>query len=157
MTGWQQLDADSNTVEIVADGNNLYQRHSTGAIFRYTGTPMTGWQQLDANPATTQIAAADGDLYQLHLGTGAVYRYTGTPITGWEAIDFDPTVTEIGTAQGMLYELLTTGAIWRYASTTWQLVGSPPTAGQPLAIGFAAAGFDLYKLGDNGAILRYHT
>ncbi|MGP9838598.1 hypothetical protein, partial [Arthrobacter sp. 179] len=27
--------------------NTLYQRHDSGFIWRYTGTPMTGWQKLD--------------------------------------------------------------------------------------------------------------
>ncbi|MDN6169575.1 MAG: hypothetical protein L0J11_05780, partial [Micrococcaceae bacterium] len=58
MTGWQKLDNNDSTVEIVAAGDHLYQRHDSGSIWRYTGTPMTGWQKLDNNPRTVDIVVA---------------------------------------------------------------------------------------------------
>ena len=39
-------------------GDNLYQRHRDGKIWKYTGTPITGWQLLDQNPKTVAIVAA---------------------------------------------------------------------------------------------------
>src|SRR4051812_9602968 len=63
---WQLLDNNPATVGIVADGGNLYQRHNTGLIWRYTGTPLTGWQELDNNPRTGELTAAGGRLYQRH-------------------------------------------------------------------------------------------
>jgi hypothetical protein len=54
------LDNNPNTTEIVATGDRLYQRHSTGWIWRYTGPACTGqscpgWRRLDNNPATKEI------------------------------------------------------------------------------------------------------
>ena len=60
--GWERLDKNPNTREIVATGSHLYQRHSDGRVWRYVGPPCAGescpgWRQLDNNPRTTQIAA----------------------------------------------------------------------------------------------------
>jgi hypothetical protein len=68
---------------ITVKGDHLYQRHNTGRIWIYTGTPHTGWQELDNNPATVQIAADGNALYKRH-NTSRVWVYTGTPHTGWK-------------------------------------------------------------------------
>src|SRR5215204_1165911 len=70
---WQVLDDNDATREIVAAGGNLYQRHESGAVWKYTGTPKV-WQLIDDNRATASIAADGGDLYQLH-NTGHVWKY----------------------------------------------------------------------------------
>jgi hypothetical protein len=75
LMGWQLLDNNPATMQIVADGGNLYQLHTNGKIWQYTGTPLTGWQQLDSNPATMQIVADGGNLYELYT-TGSIWRYT---------------------------------------------------------------------------------
>jgi hypothetical protein len=59
--GWERLDNNPHTHEIVAAGGHLYQRHNDGRIWRYVGPPCTGdncpgWQQLDNNPKTKRIA-----------------------------------------------------------------------------------------------------
>jgi hypothetical protein len=64
----------------------LYQLHTDGTIWRYTGAPCSGnaclaWQMLDNNPAATAITAANRQLFQLHTD-GTIWRYTGTPCTG---------------------------------------------------------------------------
>ena len=71
---WTMLDNNPATVDIVAAGDQLYQRHDNGRIWRYTGPPLTGWQELDNNPATYQIVAGGGQLYQRH-GDGSIWRY----------------------------------------------------------------------------------
>ena len=76
MTGWQGLDDNPATVQIAAAGGNLYQLHSTGAIWKYVGPPITGWHQLDNNPASVAIVAAGSNLWQLH-NSGFIWRYTG--------------------------------------------------------------------------------
>jgi hypothetical protein len=96
---WQLLDNNPATQEIVADGGNLYQRHNTGLIWRYTGPPLTGWELLDNNPATAGIAASGGNLYQRH-NTGLIWRYTGPPLTGWEQLDDNPAVATIVSGGG---------------------------------------------------------
>jgi hypothetical protein len=49
----------------------LYELHSSGEIWKYTGTPCngnvcSGWQELDNNPDTIQIVAGGGQLFELH-------------------------------------------------------------------------------------------
>ena len=64
--GWQELNADSRTVEIKAGGDHLYQRLSDGSVWGYTGTPCNaggagnpcpGWQKLNADSRTVEIEA----------------------------------------------------------------------------------------------------
>jgi hypothetical protein len=38
MTGWKALDNNPASADIVAGGEQLYQRHASGLIWRYTGT-----------------------------------------------------------------------------------------------------------------------
>ena len=69
--GWQALDNNPKTVNIVAADSSLYQLHNDGMIWRYTGTPCSGnscpgWQRLDNNPKTKEIDAAGTALYQLY-------------------------------------------------------------------------------------------
>ena len=54
---WQLLDNNPASVDIIADGNNLYQLHNSGLIWKYTGTPLAGRELLDNNPATKKIVA----------------------------------------------------------------------------------------------------
>ena len=66
------LDDNPEALDIAADGDNLYELHKTGLIWRYTGKPCngntcTGWQMLDNNPIAGRIAAAGGHLYEMHL------------------------------------------------------------------------------------------
>ena len=70
---WEEWDDNPASVQIAAANDHLYQRHNTGRIWRYTGTPMTGWQELDNNPATVAIVAANDHLYQLH-NTGKIWH-----------------------------------------------------------------------------------
>jgi hypothetical protein len=71
-----KFDCNPATVDIVASGGHLYQRHNTGRAWVYTGTPHTGWKQLDGNAATVQVMAGGGRLYQRH-NTGRIWIYTG--------------------------------------------------------------------------------
>lgn len=110
---WQELDNNAATVDIVASGGHLYQRHNTGRIWIYTGTPHTGWQELDNNPATVQIAADGNALYQRH-NTGRIWVYTGTPHTGWRQLDGNAATVQIAAGGGRLYQRHNTGRIWVY-------------------------------------------
>ena len=148
---WEQLDGNAATVALAA-GGALHQLHTTGAIWRYTGTPMTGWQQLDNNPAAKAITADGGNLYQLHT-TGAIWRYTGTPMTGWQQLDNNPAAKAITADGGNLYQLHTTGAIWRYTGTP--MTGWQQLDNNPAAKAITADGGNLYQLHTTGAIWRY--
>ena len=90
------LDNNSATIGIVAAGNNLYQLHDTGRIWRSTGAACggescPGWQMLDNNGASIGIVAAGNHLYQLH-NSGRIWRFTGEACSGescpgWQMLD----------------------------------------------------------------------
>jgi hypothetical protein len=158
---WQMLDNNSATTAILADGDDLYQLHNTGKIWKYTGTPLSGWQMLDNNPASIDIVANGSHLYQLH-NTGKIWRYTGTPLTGWLMLDNNSSTKQIvaaganlilGHPQGNLYQLHNTEKIWKY-------IGPPLTGWQQLDNNTAttlivAGGTHLYQLHNTGEIWIY--
>jgi galactose oxidase len=109
---WELLDRNPASVSIVAAGDNLYQLHNNGNIWRYTGPPITGWELLDNNPATKQIAAAGNKLYQIH-NNGFIWKYTGTQATGWELLDRNPATMQIAAAEDALYQIHSGGRIWK--------------------------------------------
>lgn len=149
---WQEIDNNPATKAIVAAGNNLYQLHNNGRIWRYTGTPLTGWQLLDNNPATTTIVAGGNNLYQLH-NNGRIWRYTGTPLTGWQLLDNNPATKAIIAADNNLYQLHNNGRIWKYTGTPltgWQMLDN-----NPATVAIVAGGNNLYQLHNNGRIWRY--
>jgi hypothetical protein len=164
--GWQELDDNPATVSLAAGAQytfvkpSLYQLHSTGAVWRYTGTPMVGWELLDTNPATVELATDGVTLYQRHGGSGRIWRYTGTPIIGWEHVGGSTMTRSIvatrGSQQGWLYELHGDGKIWRYRSTNAPLQGWELLDRNSRTVAIAADGDDLYQLHkETGAIWVY--
>ncbi len=147
--------------------NPLYQLHSDGWIWQYTGTPCSGnscpgWQRLDNNSKTKAITASGNQLYQLH-NDGWIWQYTGTPCSGdscpgWQRLDNNPKTVAIATAGGQLYQLHNDGWIWRYTGTPcngnscpgWQRLDNNPNTKA-----IAAAGGQLFQLHSNGQIWRY--
>lgn len=111
--GWEMLDNNNRTKQIVVDGDNLYQIHDTGHIYQFTGTPMTGWRELDNNPLSYKLVAADGELYQIH-SNHAIWKYTGTPYTAWELIDNQRLIVTVVATQGMVFKADTTSRIKQY-------------------------------------------
>jgi hypothetical protein len=104
---------------------SLYELHTTGSIWGYTGTACQGgvcggWAQLDDNPAAIEIVAGGGSLFQLH-SNGVVWKFTGTPCSGsycpgWQEIDNEPNnwVVGIHGAGGTLYEQRKDGSVWTF-------------------------------------------
>jgi hypothetical protein len=152
---WVALDTNPATTAIAAAGDGaLYQRHTDGSVWRYTGTPIVGWEQLDGNAATTSIVAArGGHLYQLR-SDGGILRYTGVPLVGWELLDANPATTAIAVAPtGALYQLHGDGSIWRYTGvpmTGWEALDV-----NPATTSIAVGGGDLYQLHSDGSIWRF--
>lgn len=156
ISGWELIDQNPATVQIVAASNALYQRHRDGKIWRYQGTPITGWELIDRNPETIRIVAA-GTLYQRHRD-GKIWRYQGTPIIGWELIDRNPATVEIVAGRNgendVLFQRHRDGKIWRYTGTPltgWELIddnrGTRRIVVSPDGV--------LYQLRLNGRVLRY--
>jgi hypothetical protein len=149
---WTLLDANPATRMLAAEGRNLYQLHSDGKIWRFTGTPLRGWELIDNNPASVRIVAAGGNLYQMHSDR-KVWRYTGTPLTGWELIDNNPATQQIVADGRNLYQLHSDGKIWRFTGTPlrgWELLDRNPATRM-----LAAEGRNLYQLHSDGKIWRF--
>ena len=165
--GWQRLDDNRMTAQIVAAGAQVFQRHSDGRIWRYTGTPCSGtscsgWQQLDNNPKTKTIASAGIQLFQLH-NDGKIWRYNGKPCIGgscpgWQALDRNPKTVAIAAAPAGLFQLHNDGRIWRFTGTHcsatacpgWQLLDQNPNTKSILT-----AGTQLFQLHTDGRIWRF--
>lgn len=165
--GWQALDVNQSTAEIVAAGTQLFQRHNNGRIWRFTGTPCSGstcpgWQLLDNNPATRTIVAGGTQLFQLHTN-GRIFRHTGTPCStsacpGWQMIDANAATVAIAASDTQLFQLHNNGMIWRYTGTPcagttcpgWQLLDRNPNT-----VRIAASGNQLFQMHKGGAIWRH--
>jgi C1A family cysteine protease len=150
--GWELLDRNPESAKLVAAADDLYQVHSDGRIWRYTGRQITGWQELDNNPATKAIAAGNGTLYQIH-DSGLIWRYRGPPLTGWQLIDDNPASVAITAEGGELYQLHNNGRIWRYKGTP--MTGWQELDNNPETKAIAAAAGRLYQIHNGGAIWRY--
>jgi hypothetical protein len=165
--GWERLDNNPKTVEIVSAGKQIFQRHNDGKIWRYTGKrcdgdSCPGWQQLDNNPKTKTIAVGGIMLYQLH-NDGKIWRYTGKPCSGtscpgWQRLDSNPKSIAIAATPGSLYQLHNDGKIWRYTGKPcsgsscpgWRMLDN-----NPKAKAIAAAGNQLFELHNDGRIWRH--
>lgn len=150
--GWELIDNNAASTAIAASGNELYQLHDSGRIWKYVGPPLTGWQTLDNNPATQQIVASGGNLYQLHQG-GRIWKYVGPPITGWQELDHNPATALIVADGNALYQMHGNGRIWRYTGTPitgWEELGNNPATKK-----IVASGGNLYQIQNNGRIWKY--
>ncbi len=143
---------------------SVYQLHSNGEIWAYTGTPCSsgscpGWMKLDKNPAAVAIAAGGSSLYQLH-SDGSIYMYTGTPCSpsgscpGWQELDNNPATKKIVAAGLTLYQLHSDGSIFQYTGTPcgsscpgWQQLDN-----NPATTSLAATGSNVYQLHSGGGI-----
>jgi peptidyl-Asp metalloendopeptidase len=165
--GWQMLDNNPATIQIVATGDTLFQRHKSGQIWRYTGVPCSGescpgWQRLDNNPDAANIVAAGGSLYQLHK-SGRIWRYTGTPCNGnscpgWRMLDNNPATVEIAAGGGALYQRHNDGSIFRYTGVPcngescpgWEKLDNNRFTAQ-----IVSDGDSLYQRHTTGRVWRY--
>jgi hypothetical protein len=113
----------STSVLSTAWGQQLYQTHSDGSIWQYTGTPCKGascpgWIELDNNPNLSMIAAGGGALFEMHKD-GSIWRYTGPACSGgfcpgWAELDNNPAAVAIGVGDnGVGYEVHgDDGSLW---------------------------------------------
>ena len=164
--GWQELDNNTKTVEVISDGN-VYQLHNDGMIWKATGAACVanicpGWERLDDNIAAVNIAAAGGELYELH-NTGKIWKYTGTPCNGnscpgWQMLDDNVAAVRIAAGGTNLYQLHNDGTIWKYTGTPcsgtscpgWQMLDN-----NIAAVEIRADGNDLYERHNGGKIWKY--
>ena len=126
---WEKIDDNSQTVEILVAGSEIYQRHGNGRVWRYLGAPRD-WELLGDNANTVQIAADNAGLYR-RLSNGSVERYDGPPMTGWLQLDGNTATVDIVAGAGALYQRHSDGSVWRYTGTPmtgWQQIGNSATS-----------------------------
>jgi hypothetical protein len=107
----------------MAWGQELYQTHSDGTIWQYTGTPCKGgscpgWIELDNNSDLSMIAAGGGALYEMHKD-GSIWWYIGPACSGgscpgWVELDNNSHAVAIGVGGSTPYEMHTDGSLWEY-------------------------------------------
>ena len=64
----------------------VYELHTTGSVWGYTGTPCngqvcSGWEMLNDDPKAVQIAAGAGTLYQMDSDS-TVWQWNGAVCNG---------------------------------------------------------------------------
>lgn len=147
---WTSVDNNRDTVQIAGAGGNLYQRHSDGSIYRYTGSG-SNWDYIGAvSDNVIDIVAASDQIYQRRKD-GWVSRWTGNGST-WKTIGEARSNKQIAvTDSKTIWNLLTTGDLvrseWPYTSG-WTLVDINE---QNAAI--AVGGEEFYKLQSDGRVV----
>jgi hypothetical protein len=149
----------------------LYELHTTGSIWGYTGVPCnqngcTGWVQLDDNSAAIMIVAGGGSLFQLH-SDGVVWKFTGIACSGsycpgWQEIDNEPNnpVRGIYGAAGTLYEERADHSVWTFTGQIcsgstcpgWRQLDNSPQVGSIFA---GASGLFETRVGTEGQDTLY--
>jgi hypothetical protein len=145
------LDNNPAASSITSGDGGLFQMHSNGSIWHYTGQPCTstgcpGWAELDNNSQTRTIAAGGFSapyLFQLHF-SGSLFQSTGAPCNssgclGWVELDSN-LITQIVAAGGTqflcfqtscppnippLVQLHSDGSIWQYTGTPCNSTSCP--------------------------------
>jgi hypothetical protein len=153
----------------MAGGQTLYQTHTDGSIWQYTGKPCkgtvcSGWIELDNNPHLKSIAANSGELYELHKD-GSIWWYTGPACSGgycpgWVEVDNNPLAVEIGVSNDILYEVHSDNSLWEYDGTVcsggycpgWYEMSGPYTASPTYVPSFGANGSLMAWLDPTGII-----
>ena len=155
-SGWLELDDNSDSVRLLADFDQLYQMHSDGTIWSYTGPPHSGWIKLGGDDNTQSITASNGNLYRLQKN-GQILKFVGigSPTPGphnpWLEIDNDPNAVEIVADGASIYKRTDSGGVFVNSGvpgTPWLQLDN---AG---ARKIVASGGNLYQL-QTGRILKY--
>jgi len=153
----------------MAGGQTLYQTHTDGSIWQYTGKPCkgtvcSGWIELDNNPHLKMIAANSGEVYELHKD-GSIWWYTGPACSGgycpgWVELDNNPLAVAIGVSSDILYEVHNDNSLWEYDGTVcsggycpgWYEMSGPYTASPTYVPSFGANGGLIAWLDPTGII-----
>lgn len=150
---WTAVDSNSDTVQIAGSTGSLYQRHSDGSTYLWSGSGL-GWNYIGAaSDNVIDIVASNETLYSRRKD-GWVARWSGSGST-WLSIE-QPTASiskQIAITDGRtLWNLLTTGNLvrstWPYTSGSWQIVDI-----NAANIAIAVGGEEFYKLQSDGQVV----
>lgn len=150
---WTSVDNNKDTVQIAGSGGNLYQRHTDGSTYKYTGTGQN-WQYIGAPSSNVLEVIAAADQVYVRRKDGWIARWSGSG-TSWTTVaqpsaqlSQQIAVTDSKT----LWSLLTNGdlvrSLWPYTSDGWQVVDQN-AANKQIAVG----GEEFYKLQSDGTVV----
>jgi hypothetical protein len=147
---WTSVDNNKDTVQIAGSGGSLYQRHTDGSVYKYSGSG-TNWQYIGAaSDNVIDIIAAGDQIYQRRKD-GWIARWSGAGTT-WTTIENPKSSTQIAvTDSKTLWNLLKTGDLvrstWPYG-TGWTVVDQ-----NPANVAIATGGDEFYKLQSDGLVV----
>jgi hypothetical protein len=150
---WTSTDSNPDTAQIAGSSGRLYQRHSDGSTYTWTGSGQS-WTYIGAaSENVIDIVAASDQLYSRRRD-GWVVRYTGSG-SSWVTIE-QPTASvskQIAiTDSKTLWNLLSTGDLvrstWPHTSGSWTIVDI-----NAANIAIAVGGDDFYKLQSDGLVV----
>jgi hypothetical protein len=151
--GWALVNSDPNTAQITGSSGRLFQRHTDGSTWLWTGSGQA-WDYVGtASENVIDIVAASDQLYSRRKD-GWVARWTGSG-SSWVSVE-QPTASiskQIAiTDSKTLWNLLSTGDLvrstWPHSSGSWQIVDIN-TANTAIAVG----GDAFYKLQSDGMVV----
>ncbi|KAF2030067.1 hypothetical protein EK21DRAFT_66409 [Setomelanomma holmii] len=150
---WTLINNDPNTAQITGSNGRLFQRHTDGSTWLWTGNGQA-WTYIGAaSDNVIDIVAASDQLYSRRKD-GWVARWTGSG-SSWVSVEQPTasvskqiTITDTKT----LWNLLSTGNLvrstWPHSSGSWQIVDIN-TANIAIAVG----GNEFYKLQSDGLVV----
>jgi len=148
----------STSMASMAWGQDLYQTHTDGSIWQYTGTPCSGgscpgWLELDNNPNLKMIAAGGGALFEMH-NDGSIWWYVGPACSGgscpgWVELDNNPLNAAIGVGGSTPYEVHSDGSLWEFNGVI--CTGSSCPGWTELSTNYQQSSYQWY--GANAALL----
>ncbi|KAF2261846.1 hypothetical protein CC78DRAFT_583209 [Lojkania enalia] len=147
---WISIDNNKDTVQIAGSAGNVYQRHTDGSIYKYTGSG-SNWQYISPpSDNTLEIVAAADQLYQRRKD-GWAARWSGSGTT-WLTIEQPSMSRQIAVTQSKtLWNLLVSGEVvrsyWPYGNG-WTIVDVNADN-----IAIAVGGDEFYKLQSDGKVV----
>ncbi|KAL6711948.1 hypothetical protein ACN47E_002991 [Coniothyrium glycines] len=150
---WTSVDNNKDTLQVCGASGYLYQRHTDGSTYRWTGSG-SNWQYIGAASDNVIDIVASGNQLYSRRKDGWVARYSGTG-TSWLSIQ-QPSAQiskQIAvTDSKTLWNLLANGdlvrSLWPYNSGDWQIVDQNANN-----IAIATAGDEFYKLQSGGLVV----
>lgn len=150
---WTTVDNNRDTVQIAGAAGNLYQRHTDGSTYRWTGSG-SDWQMIGTASDSVVDIVASGDQLYARRKDGWVSRWSGSG-TNWLSIEQPSAqiskqiaVTDSRTLWNMLASGDIVRSAWPYNSGEWAIVDQNPGN-----IAIAVGGEEFYKLQSDGTVV----
>lgn len=154
---WTSVDNNRETAQITGANGVLYQRHTDGSTYRYSGTG-SNWQWIGAASDNVIDILAAADQVYMRRKDGWVARWSGSGQT-WTTIQQPSAFSSkqiAVTDSKVIWNLLNNGDLmrsdWPYTASSWQMVDINPSNVQ-----IAVGGEEFYKLQSEGSVVWLNT